>query len=116
MIEAITYENRRLVDNCRSVKKSGADRIRIGGGAANSDEWMQLRADISGMTIERMRNIQISSVGSAILGAVAVGIYPDVESAVGKMVHIRDVFRPNPDMNKRYEEKYRMYLKKMHYV
>ncbi len=115
VIEAITFENRRLVDNCKQVKANGANSMRIGGGAANSDAWMQLRADISGMRIERMSNIQISSVGSAILGAVAVGIYPNVESAVEKMVKVKDVFEPNPEIHRQYEEKYQEYLRKMKY-
>ncbi len=115
VIEALTFENRRLTDNCRKVKKGGADRMRIGGGAANSDEWMQLRADISGMTVERMKNIQVSSVGSAVLAAAAVGIYPDVAGAVSHMVHVQDTFRPDPEVCKKYEEKYQKYLEKMNY-
>lgn len=112
VIEALTFENRRLINNCRAVKSSGIDRVRIGGGAANSDEWMQLRADIAGVKIERMKNIQISSVGCAVLAAVATGIYPDLESAVDKMVQVQDVFVPNPEVQQKYEIKYQKYLKK----
>ncbi|MBC5689519.1 hypothetical protein H8S37_11375 [Mediterraneibacter sp. NSJ-55] len=115
VIEAVTFENRRLIDDCREVKTGGVNRLRIGGGAANSDEWMQLRADISGMRIERMRNIQISSVGAAVLGAAAVGIYPDVKTAVEKMVHVEKIFKPTPGIREKYEEKYREYLRRMGY-
>ena len=86
--------------------------MRIGGGAANSDEWMQLRADISGVTVERMKNIQISSLGGAILAAVAVGEYPDLRTAVDRMVHVGDVFTPKEEVRKKYEEKYELYNKR----
>lgn len=112
VIEALTFENRRLIEDCARVKRGQVKRVRIGGGAANSDEWMQLRADISGVTVERMKNIQISSLGGAILAAVAVGEYPDLQAAVDCMVHIGDVFTPNEEVRKKYEEKYRLYNKR----
>ena len=116
VIEALTFENRRLVENCKAVKKGEINSIRIGGGAANSTEWMQLRADISGMRIERMKNIQISSLGSAVLASVAVGIYPDIRSAVEKMIHIGDVFIPDEKVREKYEMKYQSYIKKQNSV
>lgn len=116
VIEALTFENRRLIDNCESAREGAVNSVRIGGGAANSDEWMQLRADISGKKIERMKNIQISSVGGAVLAAVRVGIYETLEEAIEKMVHVKDVFIPNEEVNKKYEEKYRLYMEKMEYI
>lgn len=110
IIEALTFENRRLVENCSAVKKGNIDSIRIGGGAANSSEWMQLRADISGKPIERMKNIQISSLGSAVLATVAIGIYSDLESAAAKMVHVGDRFIPNTYVREKYELKYQKYI------
>ena len=67
------------------------------------------------MTIERMQNIQISSVGAAVLGAVAVGIYPDVKTAVEKMVRVKKIFKPTPGIREKYEVKYQEYLRKMGY-
>ena len=115
VIEALTFENRRLIDNCESAKEGVVNSVRIGGGAANSDEWMQLRADISGKKIERMKNIQISSVGGAVLAAVRVGIYDTLEEAIEKMVHVKDVFIPNKEVQKNYEEKYQKYITNMGY-
>lgn len=115
IIEALTFENRRLIENCENYKGSAVNSVRIGGGVANSDEWMQLRADISGKKIERMSNIQISSLGGAVLAAVKIGIYPDLQEAVEHMVHVKDTFIPNVEVHKKYEEKYQVFLKKMGY-
>ena len=42
VIEALTFENRRLIEDCAKVKRGQVKRVRIGGGAANSDEWRNL--------------------------------------------------------------------------
>lgn len=115
VIEALTFENRRLIENCEKCKGRSVSSVRIGGGAANSDEWMQLRADISGKKIERMKNIQSSSLGSAVLAAVKIGIYPDLQNAVEHMVHVEDVFIPNQDIHEKYEERYQEFIRKMGY-
>lgn len=115
VIEALTFENRRLIEDCEKCKGAQIQSVRIGGGAAQSDEWMQLRADISGKNIERMRNIQISSVGSAALAAVKIGLYDSIEGAVEHMVHVQDTFTPNEAVHAKYEEAYQIYLKEMGY-
>lgn len=115
VIEALTFENRRLIENCEKCKGSRISSVRIGGGAANSDEWMQLRADISGKQIERMANIQISSLGSAILAAVKIRLYEDIEEAVSHMVKVKDVFVPDPEVHETYEKKYQEFMTKMGY-
>lgn len=112
IIEALTYECRRILESCATVKQGGVHRIRIGGGAANSDVWMQLRADISGKRVERTQNIEVSSLGAAIIAAVSVGIYGNIQEAVQAMVHVRDVFEPREHIFKRYNQKYREYIEK----
>lgn len=112
VIEALTFENRRLIEYCKTIKSSPVHHVRIGGGAANSDEWMQLRADISGIPVGRMENIQISSLGSAVLAAVSIGIYPDILTAAEKMVHVKDEFIPRSVVRDKYEEAYQEYIKK----
>lgn len=116
VIEALTFENRRLIENCENTKVGVINRVRIGGGAANSSEWMQLRADISGKKIERMKNIQSSSLGGAVMAAVTIGLYDTVEDAIDKMVQVKDVFEPNEAVRAEYEVKYQYYLRKMGYL
>lgn len=115
VIEALTFENRRLIEICEICKKKEISSVRIGGGGAQSNEWMQLRADVSGRKIERMKNIQISSVGSAVLAAVRIGLYNSLEEAVSHMVKVADSFEPDSERNRKYEEQYKEYLQKMNY-
>ena len=116
IIEALTFENRKLIDMCEKSKGQKVNSVRVCGGGAVSDEWMQLRADISGRNIERMKNIQCSSLGSAVLAAVKVGIYKNLDEAVEHMVCVKDIFEPQNKEKSRYEEKYERYIKKMGYT
>jgi xylulokinase len=94
-----------------SVAMRGANpRIRIGGGSARSDKWSQLRADIFGVPVEKVANIEVSSVGAAVFAAVALGYYPDYSTATERMVRIEQVFEPNLEINQRYKERYTEYL------
>ena len=63
-----------------------------------------------------MKNIQCSSLGSAVLAAVKVGIYKNLDEAVEHMVCVKDIFEPQNKEKSRYEEKYERYIKKMGYT
>lgn len=111
VIEALTFESRIMLETCGKAKKGEIQRVRMGGGHARSPEWVQLRADVTGKTYECMEQLEVSSVGAAILAAVGTGIYPDAESAVEKMVRIQAVYEPNMDIHNRYEEIYQKYCR-----
>lgn len=110
MIESLTFESRRILEGCKKIKKGSCDKVWVGEGAARSEKWMQLRADIWGCRVERMQNIEVSSVGAALLAAVKVELYQDIKSAARSMLHIRDSYEPSKDISDRYELKYRQYL------
>lgn len=110
LIESLTYESRRLIDMCRQFKKQEITTVRIGGGPSRSDVWMQLRADILGLRFERMESIECSTLGAALRAAVSTGEYDDMETAVARMIRLKDVFEPNMQRNAVYEQRYRAYL------
>ncbi len=66
----------------------------VSGGGSQSDEVMQITADIFGMTVFRPHTFETSSLGAAIASAVGIGLYPDFSSAVNKMTHQGDRFDP----------------------
>jgi len=51
------------------------------GGGAKSELWTQIRADMTGLPVEAPALADTAPVGSAILGAVAAGVFPDSLSA-----------------------------------
>ncbi len=111
MVEALTYESRRLVNICEKFKKNGITTVRIGGGPSRSDVWMQLRADVLGLRFERMDSTECSTLGAALRAAVSTGAYATMEEAVSRMIRVKDVFEPDEARSKAYAQRYQAYLK-----
>lgn len=84
------------------------ERIHIGGGLSQSDLYLHILADVTGIPICTMEHVESTSFGSAILGSVAAGVYDTIEDAVNKMVRVGRLIEP--DMNN--HEKYQFYVNK----
>ena len=66
------------------------------GGAARSDLWLQIKADICGLPMVRMQEEETTGLGCALLAAVAVGDFADVGEAARAMVRLGRRFEPQP--------------------
>jgi len=110
VIESLTFETRRIIDECKRTKNGIIRRVRIGGGTAQSPEWLQLRADIMGIVFESTANLEVSSLGAAILAAKEIGVYSDILHASQAMVQVKDIYAPNFKIGSRYEDMYQNYL------
>ena len=80
--------------------------MRIGASGAGADCQVQLKADIMGIPVERVANREVSSVGAAVIAAVATGYYADYEQAIEHMVRVDKVFIPDKKRTAAYEKKY----------
>lgn len=100
----------------RVEKRSGKKitRLRISGGGSQSDQVMQISADIFAMPVERPSLYETSGLGAAINSAVALGWYSDYESAVDAMTGISKTFYPNADNQKVYQQLYQQVYLKMY--
>ena len=72
------------------------------GGATQSDLWMQLHADITGKPIVIPEEQQAVSLGSAIAGAVAAGMYGSLGEAAAAMVRFARTIEPDSAVTERY--------------
>jgi len=72
------------------------DEIFACGGPTNSRLWMQIHADVSGVPICIPEVTDAPLMGSAMLAAVAAGLYPSVPAAAGEMVKMRRRIEPDP--------------------
>ena len=114
MIEGLTYALREGKELLEKRSGKSISRLIVSGGGSQSDQIMQITADIFGMTVLRPHTFETSSLGAAIASAVGVGLYPDFPTAVDKMTHKGDSFDPI-DMNKDlYSDLYHKVYKKMY--
>ncbi len=82
------------------------EEIVICGGVVNSPVWMQIHADVSNVPIVLTKVPEAATLGSAMLGAVAGGIYPSIAAAAASMVQITGRVEPDREAH----EMYRFYF------
>ncbi len=83
--------------------------VRISGGVTNRKGVMQLRANVWGRPLLAASAGQASSVGAAILAAVAAGAQADPPQAAAAMVRLAPPIEPEPAVAGAYEEAYRLW-------
>ena len=114
MMEGLTFalrESKELLE-----KRSGKtiNRLVVSGGGSQSDQVMQITADIFGMPVYRPHTFETSSLGAAIASAVGVGMYPNFVTAVGQMTHEGESFEPIEANSVLYNSLYQKVYKKMY--
>ena len=57
--------------------RSNPERIRVSGGAARSDVWVQMIADVFQLPVEVPEGSELGALGTAICGSVAAGCHQD---------------------------------------
>ena len=101
-----------LLHNLETAAETGnsADILYSNGGAANSDLWMQIKSDAANRPVAVPQSDMSTTLGAAMLGGVAVGIYKDFTDAVKNTVRIRKTFYPDADNHEIYKKRYETYL------
>ena len=82
------------------------------GGGTKGKLWRQMIADALGIAL-RSTESSDSSLGSAMLAGIAVGVFQDAKDAVLKCVKETDTTYPNPENTKAYQKIFQQY-KKIH--
>ncbi len=101
-----------LRENLELIESMGIEvqEIRSFGGGANSALWQQIKSDITWRKISTMKQTECASLGAAILAAVVIGLYPDLESAATVNIVARSCI-PNADTAAEYDKLYQRYQK-----
>lgn len=115
IIEGIDYELKRALEvNIEKRAHVKIKKIKIAGGASQSDEICQIAADIFNLPTYRVQTFETSSLGAAIAAFVALKEYPDIQTAVKNMVRQGKCFIPNKENAKQYDFLYKHAYKKMY--
>jgi len=85
--------------------------VRILGGGSRSPLWRKIISDVFGLKVYLLEVDEGSSYGAAILASVGAGAYKTVESAIDKIIKIRDPIEPDLNLHQKYLEYYRIYNK-----
>lgn len=108
-MESIAYL---LKDNLLAMKNAGLviKELRSLGGASKSRLWLQIKADVLNVPVTVTECSEATSLGAAILGAVAAKIFSSPAEGVEKMVKKGETIYPSSDAAK-YEKAFAKYKK-----
>lgn len=93
------------------MNRTRTEAVRLAGGAANSQVWAQIFADVFRLPVELIETKELGTLGCAMAAAVAAGVYRDLKDAAGSMVKVKARLEPNPANFQAYEKKFALYKK-----
>lgn len=110
VLEGISMSMLDCMETIREIGMTAGKEATLIGGGAKGQLWRQITADMLGITLKTTVSSD-SSLGSAMLAGIAVGIFADCEDAVDKCVKFKDVTVPNPENTAIYKKQYVRYKK-----
>jgi sugar (pentulose or hexulose) kinase len=114
ILEGLTYALRDGAE--RTSQRSGTPmtELRVAGGGSQSDQAMQITADVFGLPASRPLLYEASGLGAAIDAAVGLKLHPNFDTAIKEMTRLGDTFEPNPQAHAVYDEIYHTVYRKMY--
>ncbi|MDQ0323276.1 sugar (pentulose or hexulose) kinase [Pararhizobium capsulatum DSM 1112] len=103
--EALCFATR----DCFAAMSTRPQSLILTGGGAKSAFWSQLFADVCGLPIEIVATEESGALGVALLAGVAVGLWPDLETAAARTTRIVACYRPDPHAARDYDGWFDLY-------
>ncbi|MFI5035594.1 MAG: FGGY-family carbohydrate kinase [Acidimicrobiales bacterium] len=109
VLEGCAFALRDITDRFAALGL-GHDEIRVVGGGAASDTWMQIKADVTGRPVRRVLVNEATALGAALLAGVTRGTFTDLVAAADRTVAVApEPFLADPNIAPMYDEAYRHY-------
>jgi xylulokinase len=108
LIEGATFYFVESLDALKALDIDTSEFIATGGGA-QSDAWLQIKADILDVPFVRLRHTECGLAGAAMLAGLATGVYASPAEAASRFVRRDRVFTPDPVRHRQYHDRYRQY-------
>ncbi len=114
MLEGIVFELRCGAERIQGRSHRSIRLLRAVGGGARSEAVLQITADVFNCPVERPHTVEASGLGAAMLAAVGLGWYPDLDSATEHMIRPGRRVEPAPDSHVVYERLYRRVYRRLY--
>lgn len=117
IMESIAYEYRIYLDRIKALlPHQEFEQIIAVGGAAKSPLFRQIKSDILGLPEVTLNRADTATLGVAVIGGYAVGMYDDLAKAIDDINEFVDRTEPNPQMQKVYDPYVRAYEMSLDYM
>lgn len=105
-LEGVVFAHREHLAALRPLLPTDGT-IRLAGGGSRSPQWCQLFADATGLTVEVADAVEAGARGVAMLTAVGLGLFPDVDAVARQWVSVVHRHEPDPTRADLVEHRYR---------
>lgn len=108
ILEGVAFGIRDSVEAARALGIKITESTICGGGAKSS-LWKKIFANVLNVNIQTVETEEGPGYGGAILAAVGCGEWESVENAAGELVKVCETIRPDPELARLYEQRYRQF-------
>ena len=109
VMEGVAFSVRLLLESLEASAGVKVASLNAAGGGMASDIWCQIRADILGIPVRRLKNLDAGVLGAAILAGTGAGLYPSIGAAARALVAEDRTFEPLPSLAENYAFAYGKY-------
>ncbi len=109
VLEGVVYAVRLLLESLQQSAALTPNQFMHAGGGARSDVWCQIRADVLGTPIARLKNLDAGVVGAAMLAGVGAGVFSSIREAAKIFVHTERLFEPRQSLAARHHDGFARY-------
>ena len=114
ILEGLAYGLREGLERCEKRSRVPVESLMVAGGGSQSDQAMQITADLFARPAARPHVYEASGLGAAMDAAVGMGLHPDIETAVSDMSRTGRVFEPRPEVSRRYDALYHRVYRRLY--
>ena len=108
-LEGVGYSARLVVESLEASSGVRPAAFNHSGGGAASDIWCQIRADILGRAIKRMKVLDAGVLGAAVMAGTGIGVFASLAEAARNFVAVDRVFEPDSDEQRRHQRGFEKY-------
>jgi len=101
--EGVAFAVRDLLERCQAAAETPPEVLRVSGGGSASAFWNQVKADITGLSVQQVMVHDAACLGAALLASIGVEVFGGLEQASGAMVRIGETFDPASARASRYD-------------
>jgi len=114
ILEGLIYGLRAGKEQIEKKTRRPIRLLRVAGGGSQSDQAMQITANVFNLPAERPAVYETSALGAAINAAVGLGLHPDYPTAIRAMTRVGARFEPQPEAVRLYDALYRDVYSRMY--
>jgi glycerol kinase len=94
-LEGVAFQILDLIDAMNADLPVPLSDLRVDGGMARSDPFLQFQADLLGLPVQRSPQTESTALGAALLAGLGVGLWPDPATATALLQDGGRVFAPS---------------------